>query len=54
MVHITQIRWDSGPYTSSGIPNKYETTFRIHNLFPSSGEGRDTPTLLAPCSNDLR
>jgi hypothetical protein len=45
-VYDTQNYWVSGLYPSSRILN-----IRKHNilhLFPSSGEGRETPTLLGP------
>jgi hypothetical protein len=44
MVHETQNYWASGLCPSPGI--LYNITFRKLDLFPSSGEGRETPTLL--------
>jgi hypothetical protein len=45
MVCNTQNYWVSALCLSSGILN---TTFRKLGPFPSSGEGRKTPTLLGP------
>jgi hypothetical protein len=47
MMYDTQNRCGSGLYPSSAIKN-YDTTIRKMDLFPSSGEGRNTPTLLGP------
>jgi hypothetical protein len=43
----TQYYWGSGPCPSSGI-KKLECNISKRDLFPSSGEGRKTPTLLGP------
>jgi hypothetical protein len=48
-MYSTQNYWVSGHFTSSGILNNYKTRrFRNWDLFPSSDEGRQTPTLLGP------
>jgi hypothetical protein len=44
----TQNYYVSGLYLSLSIPNNYKTAFQKVNLFPSSGERRETPTLLVP------
>jgi hypothetical protein len=46
-VYNTQNHWVSGLCPSSVILNNYKTPFRQLGLFPSSGEGRETPTLLS-------
>jgi hypothetical protein len=43
-----QNRWVYGLCPSSGILSNYKTMFRKLGLFLSSGEGRETPTLLGP------
>jgi hypothetical protein len=48
MVCNAQNYWVSGLCPSSGILNTTEKTFRKLDLFPSSGEGKKTPTLLGP------
>jgi hypothetical protein len=46
-VYNTQDYWVFGFYPSSGIKkHKKNTTFRKADLFPSLGEGWETPTLL--------
>jgi hypothetical protein len=45
-MYNTQNRWVSGLCPSSGILNTRNTTRRRLDLFPSSREGRQTPTLL--------
>jgi hypothetical protein len=46
MLYDTQKYWGSGLCPSSGILEN--TTFRKIDLFPSSGEIREIPTLLVP------
>jgi hypothetical protein len=49
MVHTTKNHWVCGLCPSSGILNNYKTTtFRKLDLFPSPGEGWETPILLGP------
>jgi hypothetical protein len=46
---IIQNRYVSGFCPSSGIPKELENkTYRKLDRFPSSGEGRETLTLLSP------
>jgi hypothetical protein len=45
-VYNTQNHWICGLCPSSGIVNNQETTFPKQDLFPSSGEGKVTPTVL--------
>jgi hypothetical protein len=46
MVYNTQDYWVFGLCQSSGI--QMNTEFRNLDLFPPSGEGWETPTLLGP------
>jgi hypothetical protein len=50
MVSNAQDYWVSGLCLSSGLLNTLveNIKFRKLDLFPSSGEGRETPTLLDP------
>jgi hypothetical protein len=50
MAYNTQNYWVFGLCPSSSIlkKNQTENTFWKLDLFPSSGEGRETPTLLRP------
>jgi hypothetical protein len=49
MVFNAQNRWVSELCLSSGIvTTKKNTAFRKMDLFPFSGEGKETPTLLGP------
>jgi hypothetical protein len=46
MVYNAQNDWVYGHCPSSRILNTYKSTFQKLDLFPSSGEGRETPILL--------
>jgi hypothetical protein len=48
----TQNHWISGICPSTGIVTTMKYNFRKLDLFPSSGEGRETPTLLGPLERD--
>jgi hypothetical protein len=48
MVYDTQNHQVSGLRPSSGLIMLENTAFRRLNLFPSSGGGTETPTLLGP------
>jgi hypothetical protein len=48
MAQSTQNHWACGVYPSSEIQYSYGTTFRQMDLFPSSGEERETLSLLDP------
>jgi hypothetical protein len=48
MVCNSRNHWVSGVYPTSGIQKLESTTFLKLELFPSSGEERETPTLLGP------
>jgi hypothetical protein len=50
MVCNSQNHWVCGLCPSSEILNNEETTFPKLDFFPSSGEGRETPTALGPLS----
>jgi hypothetical protein len=48
-VYNIQNNWVSGICSSSGIPNNQKTQHFGNRIFPSSGEGRETPTLFGAC-----
>jgi hypothetical protein len=48
MVNNTQKLWGSGLSPSSGILNKQNTLFRKLDLLPSTDQGREITTQLAP------
>jgi hypothetical protein len=45
---ISQNPWVCGLCPLAGILNNYKTTFLELDLFPSWGEGKETPTVLGP------
>jgi hypothetical protein len=47
-IYITQNHWVYEPYPSSGILKTRKKVFRALELFPSSGEFRETPVLWDP------
>jgi hypothetical protein len=48
MVDYTKYHWVSGLCPSSSILNNWKTQRFGNWIFPSSGEVRETPTLLGP------
>jgi hypothetical protein len=48
MVYNTQKHWACGHLPSFGILNNWNTTSRKLDLFPSSSEGKEAPTLFGP------
>jgi hypothetical protein len=52
MVYSSQNYCAFGLFPSSGIIRNRNTTFRMLDLLPSSGEGEKTPTHLAPLERD--
>jgi hypothetical protein len=52
MVYNIRNRRVTGLCPASGILNTRNTRFRKLDLFPSSGEWKDTPTLLGPLERD--
>jgi hypothetical protein len=49
-----QSHWVYGLCPSSRILNNQKAVFRKLDLFPSSGEGKETPTVLGPLGKNLK
>jgi hypothetical protein len=50
--NIFQNQWISGLFTPAGVLKTTKTTFRKLDLFPSSGERMEIPTLLGLLEKD--